>query len=128
MDCRDIQDDIALCALGTLPPAEEELVRAHASSCPDCGPVMARADEDASRLALTVPLVRAPAAMRAATLAAIRDEAEQPTTAPPSAPAGSRTRGWRRWRLPAHAGGLAAALMLVPLAGLLVWPPCSNAR
>jgi anti-sigma factor RsiW len=137
MDCHDIRDDIDLCALGTLPPDEAERVRAHAATCADCQAELLAAEDAVARLALAVPRVPAPAALREAVFAAVRG------------PAGvaHRRRRWP-WRIrsrPAQAvargapapglgllhllgrrvsarfGAVAAAVVLLPLAGLLAW-------
>lgn len=114
MDCQDIRDDIDLCALGTLEPAEEDRVRAHVASCAVCHAALGEAEDVVTALARTAPRRRAPASLRAAVLAAIR--AEQPV---PAAPVALRTRRIGRW--PMRYGMVAAALVIVPLGGLLIW-------
>jgi hypothetical protein len=114
MDCSTIQDDLDLCALGTLSSDEEQRVRTHASTCDRCRADLAAAEHTASSLALTVPITRAPAGLRAAIIAEIN--ATPVAVMPSRPPRRSRTRG-----LAARYGGLAAALVLVPLTGLLVW-------
>jgi hypothetical protein len=117
IDCADIRDDIDLCAIGTLSSEDDDRVRAHAAECPECEALLASASNLAATLALTAPLRRAPASMRTATLAAIRGPVS-------SAPAPSTEKQAGRLRRLVSGGwtsGLAAALLLAPVAGLLVW-------
>ncbi|MBI2760764.1 MAG: anti-sigma factor [Chloroflexi bacterium] len=114
MDCSTIRDDLDLSVLGTLSPAEEHQVRAHAATCDRCRADLTVAEHTASSLALSVPVTRAPAALRAAVISEI---ISAPVTTMPGRPA----RRFRARGLAARYGGLAAALVLVPLSGLLVW-------
>jgi hypothetical protein len=115
IDCAEIREDIDLCALGTLTPEEEARVRAHVADCPECDALLASASSLTGTLALAAPLHRAPDTMRAATMAAIR----RPANPAPSRekPSGSIRRlvagGWT--------SGLAAAIILAPMAGLVAW-------
>lgn len=116
MTCATISEEIEPCALGTLSPAGEAGVRAHAAGCDSCRVALAEAEDTVSRLALAVPLVRAPAAMRAIVLESVRRDAVALSYPPsPDVPR-------RRWRLSTEQwSGLAAVLVLAPLAALSIW-------
>ncbi len=119
MNCDDIRDDIDLCVVGTLPAAEDERVRMHAATCPDCGPLLLSGEAVAARLGQSVPLVPAPASLRASLMTAVHAESRQDSSAPaPSAPPPARSRG--RGRV-ARYGAAAAVLVLLPMAGLALW-------
>jgi hypothetical protein len=117
-NCDEIRDDIDLYALGTLDASEADRVRVHVALCDACRAELLAAEETAARLAFTVPRVAAPPAVRDAVFAAIhagpRDEAHT-----------THRRSWPLLRpraLPAgRFGTLAAALLLIPIAGLLIW-------
>lgn len=117
MDCIDVHDDIDLCALGTLPEAEMARVRTHAAGCERCRADLLAAEAAASRLALAAPRVRAPAELHDRIFAAIRDDVPKVVPLPPAAP----SRRPRRARLSRRLAPIAAAVVLLPLAGLLLW-------
>ena len=118
MNAEHVEELVDLEALGALTSAESERVRAHVAGCPRCRASLAQAEEVAARLALSVPLYRAPARLRERVMAEV-DAPVTPATAPVRrmqprlAPAILRFN--RRW------GAAAAALVVVPLAGLLAW-------
>jgi hypothetical protein len=122
MNCQDIREDIDLCALGTLEPGESERVRAHAARCDACRAALLAAEQAAAALALTVPRVRAPAAVRRSVMEAVRAEHDAtPQTEPSVVPQAIPARTSHLRRLSIRYGALAAVLVVVPLAGLLVW-------
>lgn len=121
--CRDIRDDIDLYALGALAPADAEQVRLHVATCGVCRTAYHLAEDVVSAIARSAPRVAAPAELRASVMAIVG--AAQPADAPPETrrPALARFAGrTRRWA--ARYGAAAAALLLAPLVGLLLW----NAR
>jgi len=117
MNAQHVEDLLDLEALGALDAEESAFVRAHAADCPHCQAMLDEARETAARLALSVPLQRAPAELRGRVMA----EVEAPAAATPIAafaparPSSAIMRFNRRW------GAMAAMLFLVPLVGLLSW-------
>jgi hypothetical protein len=117
MDCTDIREDLDLYALGTLEPAESTRVRAHAATCDACRARLLEAEHTAAALGRAVPRVRAPAWLKVRVLAAVRAEHSRQ-------PAGAQIQtGWRGWprRAISRYGVAAAALLLLPLGGLVAW-------
>jgi hypothetical protein len=121
MNAQHVEELIDLEALGALTSEESEFVRVHAAGCPRCRASLAQAEEVAARLALAVPLHRAPARLRARVMADVSTPSV--AQAAPAVPAGRAeprrlsaiVRFNRRW------GAIAAVLFAVPLAGLLAW-------
>jgi len=112
-----IDDLVDLEALGALEPHESAQVRAHAAVCPACRASLLAAEETAARLALAVPLRAAPPALRARVLRAV--DAPVQLTPVPTQLAMRRPHALRR--VTSRWGALAAALVLVPVIGLLTW-------
>ena len=120
MNAEHVEDLIDLEAVGALEPAESAFVRAHAAGCPLCRASLAEAEATATRLALAVPLQRAPAALRQRVMREVVAPAPSERVRPFVAPAAPRQptalmRFNRRW------GAMAAMLFVVPLTGLLTW-------
>jgi hypothetical protein len=118
MNAEHVEELIDLEALGALTSEESELVRVHAAGCPRCRASLAQAEEVVARLALAVPLHRAPAGLRGRVMAEVAAPSVPPR-APIRSPEPRRpsviTRFNRRW------GAAAAVLVALPLAGLLAW-------
>jgi hypothetical protein len=121
MSAAHVEDLVDLEALGALDAEESAAVRAHAAACARCRALLADAEGTAARLALSVPLHRAPASLRERVLAQV---IPHPTAAPTPLPRAGRSHTGiagalmhfnRRW------GAMAAVVLVVPLAGLLVW-------
>jgi hypothetical protein len=100
--CDDVREDIEAWAIGALDNDEAQAVEAHLASCSDCEALADVAREDAGMLALAVPLERAPAGLKARTLAAAQVL---------EFPARSGQRWWQA----------AAAVLVLGGAGLLGW-------
>jgi hypothetical protein len=118
MNAEHVEDLVDLEALGALTAEESEFVRAHASECPLCRADLAQAEAVVARLALAVPLHRAPAGLRSRVLAEVTApivRLAEPAPVPQPRPPTPIMRFNRRW------GSIAAALFLVPLVGLLAW-------
>src|SRR5215204_3434315 len=116
MNAEHVDDLLDLEALGALDGVESSLVRAHVATCPRCQVRLDDAEETAARLALSVPLVRAPAGIKMRLMESVHAadvpvEAPRPVRRVPTA----IMRFNRRW------GAVAAAVFLIPLAGLLSW-------
>ncbi len=123
MTCQDFLDDIDLSALQTLEAGEDARLRAHAGVCEPCREHLLSAEAMAARLGMTVPVVTAPRAMRSAVMQAVRGATASSPSEVAARAAGSRWPALLRWR-PARLGTIAAGLLVVPLAGSLLW----NAR
>ena len=110
MNAEHVEDLIDLEAVGALEPAESAFVRAHAAGCPLCRASLAEAEATAARLALAVPLQRAPAEIRQRVMREVVAPAPSETVRPFSATATPRqVRVWRssslmRWRMAASSG------------------------
>jgi hypothetical protein len=118
MSTAHVEDLVDLEALGALSTEESAFVRAHAADCPFCAALLDDAEETAGRLALSVPLRRAPAEMRRRVMDEVTARPGADQTRPAAVPNRMPTplmRFNRRW------GALAAMIFLVPLAGLLTW-------
>jgi len=116
MSTEHIEDLVDLEALDVLTPEESAFVRAHADACPRCRADLDAARETAAQIALSVPLHHAPAMLRARLLAEVAPAARLASPLPLSAHRSARLiRFTNRW------GAVAAALVAVPVAGLLTW-------
>lgn len=113
---------VELAALDALEPAEARQVEAHSAGCASCLRSLAAARAAVDQLAIAAPHRTAPAALRQRVLDAI---AAPDVAAPLDAVAGlpdptprryrEQPRTLRRW------GALAAAVIAVPVLGLLAW-------
>jgi anti-sigma factor RsiW len=113
MTCEDFQARLTAYSVGELPEAELPEAREHVAACDACA---ARLLQDRQLTALVrASAVPAPAATRAAVLAAIRAEAARQTSSS-TAPRPARRRHWIALAaaLLAAAAVLAAALLVVP--------------
>jgi hypothetical protein len=106
----DIRDLIGAVALGAATPGEHDRVERHAATCHECRAELDGLRAAASTLALDVPQLEPPAALRRKVMAAVRDDAERNRRPAPSRP----RRGLALW--PALAGALA-----VLAGGLAAW-------
>lgn len=106
----EIRELIGVVALGAATEAETALVERHAASCHDCRSELDGLRAAASTLALDVPQLDPPPALKRKVMAAIRDDAAR--RAPVDEP--RPRRRFAKW--PALAGALA-----VLAAGLLAW-------
>jgi anti-sigma factor RsiW len=117
MTCDDFQLQLTAFSLGELPEDERQQARDHVAACDECASRMLR-DRQLTALARG-SAVPAPAATRAAVLAAVRAEAAKAAPAP-ATPAKARQPVRRRhWialaaALLAAAAVVAAALLVVP--------------
>ena len=119
MNAEHVEELLDLEALGALDPEASASVRAHVAECVHCRASLDAAQATAARLAVLVPMHRAPAALRERVMAEVR-RSGSPASAPAPVPVSPRAptpmmRFNRRW------GALAAMLFIVPLAGLLTW-------
>jgi hypothetical protein len=117
MSSAHVDELVDLEALGALEAPESARVRAHSTICPTCRAALRAAEETAARLALSVPLRTAPPVLRARVMRSIDDPAPLsavPVPLPVRRPHVLR-RVTNRW------GALAAALVIVPVIGLLTW-------
>lgn len=115
MNSEHVHELVDLEALGTLGPEESARVRAHVGGCDSCRADLHQAQETTARLALSAPLRRAPATLRAELLRQIGvTPAEMPLRATPRA-VSPWLRLSNRW------AALAASLVIAPVAGLLTW-------
>lgn len=119
MSTAHVEDLIDLEALGALDAEESSFVRAHVADCARCRALLDDAESTTARLALSVPVHRAPAALRDRVMAEVT---ESPATLPLSQPGqqraalgGALLHFNRRW------GAMAAMILVVPLTGLLAW-------
>lgn len=112
-----VDELVDLEALGALEAPESARVRAHIAMCPTCRTALRAAEEASARLALSVPLRKAPPVLRARVMRAIDDPA--PITAVPVPLPVRRPHMLRR--VTNRWGALAAALVLVPVIGLITW-------
>jgi hypothetical protein len=106
----EIRDLIGAVVLGAATDAETALVSRHAATCHECRAELDGLRAAASALALAVPQVDPPAALKRSVMAAVRDDAAR------ARPAGASRSRRRLARWPALAGALA-----VLAAGLLAW-------
>ena len=115
MNSGHVDDLVDLEALEALEPEESAHVRLHATICATCRAALIEAEDAAARLALAVPLHRAPAELRSRVLGLVAADAPVP-------PPGSNPRRLAGLTLRANRwGALAAVLLVIPLAGLLIW-------
>ncbi|MHB8576543.1 MAG: anti-sigma factor [Dehalococcoidia bacterium] len=137
MRCEQFRADVDALALGALDAEQSAAMQTHLRGCSACGAEFGSASNVAERLLLGVPQVRAPAGLRDAVLAAIRDETDHlngvrpeagaiASASPEPAPlqhsaAGGARKPWlaASFRLPALAAA-AVAILLVGLAGWAV--------
>jgi Putative zinc-finger len=117
MTCDDFQAKLTAFSLGELPESERRAAREHVAACDDCASRMLR-DRQLTAL-VRGSAVPAPAATRAAVLAAVRAEAANAAPAPAIPVAGRRPARRRHWAalaaaLLAAAAVVAAALLVVP--------------
>lgn len=119
-----VDDLIDLEALGALDADESARVRAHVLLCDDCRRSLDQAREVVAQVGMSAPLRIAPLSLRARVLTSVATEAFPSSPAPvPISSFESRQpqrlssihRFTNRW------GALAAAIVVVPLAGLLTW-------
>lgn len=102
MDCHGIKDLLDAYALGAAEKREAEGIERHASDCVRCWEQLNEAQQAAALLALSVPLERAPAALRERIMAqAAREAAKAPAAAVPARR--------RRFTWTSAAGALGAA-------------------
>jgi hypothetical protein len=106
----EIRDMIGAVALGAATDAEATLVERHAATCHECRAELDGLRAAASTLALDVPQVDPPPALKRKVMAAVRDDAARRRPADAPRP----RRGLARW--PALAGAL-----VVLVVGLLAW-------
>lgn len=138
MNCAGFSESADALALGALEPEEASAARGHLAACASCASDYALAAAVSERLPLSVPLVRAPAGLRAAVFDAIGAGSAAPepaasATAGPSpvAPAPLRPRAAPRYRSLAARGllpWLAAAAMLAVSIVLGVWVASLQSR
>lgn len=117
MSAAHVEDLIDLEALGALDAEESTFVRAHVADCPRCRALLDGAEDATARLALSVPLRRAPATLRARVMAEV---GPRPAVLPLQAPA-RNTNGSLLMRFNRRWGAIAAMFLVVPLTGLLAW-------
>lgn len=110
-----VDELVDLEAIGALTPAESARVHAHVAACAACRAELSAAQDTAARLALAVPLHPAPAALRARVL---REVDRLAPLIPVPLPV-RRPSAWRR--VTSRWGALAAALIVIPVLGLLTW-------
>lgn len=114
VNCDEIQDLLALDAVGALEPAERAQMERHAAACPNCGPMAAQYADIASLLPAALAPVPPPARLRRNLMAQVYAEASVAAPSP----------WWRRWiaAIPANRGitvlGVAAVAAAVIFA---VW-------
>src|SRR6516164_4328102 len=107
--CQHFQDLLLDSLYGLLEAGEEEALRAHVASCPDCGAAMAEASQQhellarAARVIQQVPAFVSPA--KQPLVPAVSGPAE-PDILP--LPVGKKRRPWKRWL----GVSVAAALLL----------------
>ncbi len=70
LNCEEARELIEAYALGALDAEEVRPFEAHIAACPDCTTLLDATEHDAASLGLAVPLVAAPSALKARTLAA----------------------------------------------------------
>jgi anti-sigma factor RsiW len=117
MTCDDFQLKLTAFSLGELPEDERQQARDHVAACDECASRMLR-DRQLTALARG-SAVPAPAATRAAVLAAVRAEAAKTAPAPATPAKARRPLRRRHWAalvaaLLAAAAVVAAALLVVP--------------
>jgi Putative zinc-finger len=117
MTCDDFQLQLTAFSLGELPEDERQQARDHVAACDECASRMLR-DRQLTALARG-SAVPAPAATRAAVLAAVRAEAARAAPAPATPAKARRPVRRRHWialaaALLAAAAVVAAALLVVP--------------
>ena len=105
-----IRDLIGAVALGAATPDEHERVERHAATCPECRAELDALEAAAGALALEVPQLEPPSALKRTIMAAVHDDAVRNRRPAPVRP----KRGLALW--PALAGALA-----VLAAGLIAW-------
>lgn len=109
-----IDDLVELAALDALEPEEARRVEEHAAGCAQCLRSLASARATADHLAIAAPRRTPPALLRQRVLGAI----DTPVGAPaPVRTPRHRDQPWSRTRW----GALAAALVAIPVLGLLSW-------
>jgi hypothetical protein len=119
MSTAHVEDLIDLEALGALDAEESSFVRAHLADCARCRALLNDAESTTARIALSVPLHRAPASLRDRVIAEV--------TGPPAALPLPRSRqsqgafGGALMRFNRRWGAMAALILVVPLTGLLAW-------
>jgi anti-sigma-K factor RskA len=86
---KEFADDLALYALGALPPAERTALEKHLSECPDCRRELQQLRGGTALLALSVSQQMPPARARQGLMSAIAAESHR-TRAP-------KARAWRMW-------------------------------
>jgi hypothetical protein len=71
-------EDLTLCALGSLTPAEARSIRAHAAQCEECRVELSQLNLDLAYLALDVPTASPPEGARQRFMARVENEASLP--------------------------------------------------
>jgi anti-sigma-K factor RskA len=110
MTCEEIQDLVALAALGDLDGAERQTLDTHLQACPECRTQLDELTDAAGALAYLAPPVTPPEALRARVLARVRPASVRPT-GPAPVPV-SRER-WLMVACSLLALGLVASLVLL---------------
>lgn len=103
---KQFADDLALCALGTLQPAERAALEKHLTECPDCRRELAQLRGDSALLAMSIPAEMPPGRARQRLMNAVAAESHATRPAP-------HARTWARWipSLAAVALGLIAIIL-----------------
>lgn len=120
MNCSSARDDLDLLALGTLPSNDAMRLRVHAATCDECRHRLLAAEAAVGALALAAPFVPAPPEIKTAVLAELEVTEPARATAAPLAPARALARISRR-RFSTRFRLIAAAVVAVPVTGLLAW-------